>query len=231
MSSFPKIKNQKNENIFIFDFDGTLFRYDLLIFYLIHHFFAYNDKFFLVRSFISAYDQGLASIRKKIFLNFSNKYELTTCFENFSRNFYVRYFLRKKLFLFFKKLNKDNETVFIVTANYQELVKAFLEENDIFERENFKIVGTELPKKNQLSHKKILKGKFKAKKISHLIREKKIKISDIDIYNFFDSYEDKYLCALARHNILVSIYNRKKMKFFKKNFNAIFYNDFMKKIL
>ena len=229
MSSFPKRENQKNENIFIFDFDGTLFRYDLLFFYLIHHFFAYNDKFFLVKSFILAYDQGLTTIRKKVFLNLSNKYELATCFQNFSRIFYVRYFLRKKLFLFFKKLYKDNETIFIVTANYQELVKAFLEEIDIFERENFKIVGTESPKKNQLFHKKILKGKFKAKKISHLIREKKVNISDI--YNFFDSYEDRYLCKLARHNILVSIYNRKKMKFFKKNFNAIFYDDFMKKIL
>ncbi len=230
MGSFLKRKSQKNENIFIFDFDGTLFRYDLLIFYLTFHFFAYNDKVFLVRSFISAYNQGLSSIREKIFLNFSSKYELTTCFKNFSRVFFVRYFLRKKLFLFFEKINKDNSTIFVVTANYQELVKAFLEENDIFERINLKVVGTELPKKNEFFHKKILKGKLKAKKISQIFIEKKIEISDFDIYNFFDSYEDRYLCKLATHNILISTFNQKKIKYFKKNFNVITYKDFMKKV-
>ena len=155
---------------------------------------------------------------------------MRTCFTKFSKSFYIKFFLRKKLFKFFKEIKKNNETIFIVTANYQDLVKVFLEENDIYESSHFKIVGTKLPKKDKPTHEKILKGKIKLRKILQIIRKKNIETNNVNIYNFFDSYDDKYLCMIAKYNNLISIFNLKKMNFFKKNYNAIFYNDFLKNI-
>tara|TARA_B100000902_G_C27297337_1_gene910776 strand:- start:809 stop:1501 length:693 start_codon:yes stop_codon:yes gene_type:complete len=230
MKSLASIENDNKENIYIFDFDGTLYRHDLLILYLIYHFFTFNDKIFLFKSFVAIKDKRLSSIRKKIFLHFASKYELIGCFKRFSKIFFIKYFIRKKLFIFFKKLNSSNKTIFIITANYRVLIKAFLEENNIVESINFKIVGTELPINNKSTHKKILRGELKEKKLLEIVEEKRIKITDINIYNFFDSYEDKYLCKHSRYNILISTLNLKKKIFFKKNYNAIYYNDFLKKI-
>ena len=152
------IKNQL-ENIYIFDFDGTLFRNDLLILYLIHHFFVFNDKIFLIKSFISLKDKKISSLRKKFFLKFSAKYELRTCFTKFSKSFYIKFFLRKKLFKFFKEIKKNNETIFIVTANYQDLVKVFLEEMTYTRAPTLKLLVPSCQKKINLPMKKYLREK------------------------------------------------------------------------
>ena len=43
--NIKKLNAIEKENIYIFDFDGTLFRYDLLILYVIYHFII-GDKIF-----------------------------------------------------------------------------------------------------------------------------------------------------------------------------------------
>ena len=219
--------NLTKKDLYIVDFDGTLFRYDLLILYIIYHFFTFNDKVFLITSFIGTKGEKLSAIREKIFLYFSSKYNMNECFEKFSGIFFMKYLLRKKLLSFLNKVSKNNQTIFIITANYRFLVKAFLEKNNIIEKENLKIFGTELSEKTQSTHQQILRGRFKAKKLLEIIGEEKIQLKDI--HNFFDSYEDKYLCEYAKYNILFSSSKQKKM-FFKDNFDALSFTDYLGKV-
>lgn len=225
--NIKKLNAIEKENIYIFDFDGTLFRCDLLILYVIYHFFIIGDKIFLIRSLINIRMKTLSSKRKEIFLFLSKKYEMKDCFDNFAENCLLKYFMRKRLFKFLKDVNNKNETIFIMTANYRYLVKSFLSKNNIIEKNRLEIFGTELPKHNDRLHENILKGKLKADKFLDILKEKNKELKNITIHNFFDSYDDRFLCKYANYNILFSLSFVKRL-FFKKDFNLISYNDYLK---
>tara|TARA_B100000073_G_scaffold132880_1_gene108865 strand:- start:158 stop:847 length:690 start_codon:yes stop_codon:yes gene_type:complete len=224
--NIKKLNAVNEENIYIFDFDGTLFRCDLLILYVIYHFFIFGDKIFLIRSLLSI-NNKLSTKRKKIFLFFSKKYEMKECFNNFTNSYFLKFLIRKKLFNFLKEVYNKDERILIMTANYKHLVKSFLHKHNITEKNTLQIFGTELPKNNDLLHKDILKGKQKAAKLLDILKEENKEFKNITIYNFFDSYDDRFLCEYSNCNVLVSLSFSKRF-FFKKNFNAINYNNYLK---
>jgi phosphoserine phosphatase len=213
-------KSNRKEQIYVFDFDGTLFKSDLLYLYMIYHFFAFNDKAFISSSLISCfYKKKLSDMRKEIILRLSKKYALREEFKKFSKIFFLKYFLRAKLFKFILNLTNENKTVLIITANYEPLVRTFLKDCNLRENKNFRIIGTALPEFDGPDHPNILKGKAKANELQIFFIKNGFSRESLDIHNFFDSYDDKYLCDISNQNIFFGCSIMLKL-YFIKNYNA-----------
>jgi phosphoserine phosphatase len=223
-----QLKNNRKEKIYVFDFDGTLFKTDLLYLYMVYHFFVFNDKAFISSSLISClYKNKLSDMRKKIILRFSEKYDLYEEFKKFSKLFFLKYLLRGKLFKFIINLTNKNKKVLIITANYEALVKTFLIGCNLRENQNFSILGTPLPESGSSRHANILKGKAKVNELQNFLIKNGFSRENLEIHNFFDSYDDKYLCDISNHNILFG-YSIGLKLFFKNNYNAKNFSNYLR---
>ena len=227
MESTDSVLLKEKKVLYVFDFDGTLFLYDLLYLYLIYHFIFFNDRIFIIKSFLNVFrGKKLYLIRKAIFFHMSKNYDLNKNFKSFSKLFFLKYFIRSSLFSFLTDKYKLNSKILIITANYEVLVRSFLKEFEIIENDNFNIIGTNLPKKNSTNHDEIVKGKVKVKKIVSRLKDQKSSINNYQIHHFYDGYEDRYLCDLADKNIHFgnSIKNK---RFFKKSYNALTFSSYL----
>ena len=228
MVSTDSVLHNNKKTMYVFDFDGTLFRYDLLYLYLIYHLIFFSGRFYIVSTLLEVFKgKKLYSIRKQIFFYMSKKCNLNENFKFFSKFFLLKFFLRSKLFYFLIDKYNHNEDILILTANYEVLVRNFLKEFKITENENFKIIGTNLPKQNSTHHDEIVRGKIKVKKILKRLEDKKTSINFFRIHHFYDSFEDRFLCDLADKNIYFGNSIKNKY-FFKKRYNALTFATYLK---
>lgn len=201
----------KPKTIYVVDFDGTLFRGDLLAIYLIYHFLVYNDRLLLLRSVLSLHWSNSSELRKKIFTEIANRRDLAACFKRFAELQFLPWLYRAELFNFLTKKAVTDHVV-VLTANYGSLVQASLQEKDASNRNQFFVIGTALPQSKGL-HPPIKKGKEKVEAIEAFLREHELSREKINIHNFFDAYSDRFLVDVADRNVLISR-SKKKRSFF-----------------
>ena len=228
MANTDSVLHEDKKIIYVFDFDGTLFLCDLLQLYLIYHFIFFNDRIFIIKSLFSIFKRkSLCSIRKEIFIYLSKKYNLNNTFKSFACLFFLKYFLRTSLYSFLIKKYELKSNILILTANYENLVKSFLNVLKINENKNFNIIGTSIPHGNGTFHDKIVKGKIKVEKMLERLKNQNIQIDSCCIHHFYDSYEDRFVCDFAERNIFFG--NSIKYKaFFKDSYDSLTFTKYLK---
>lgn len=212
---------------YIVDFDGTIFKGDLLLLYLIYHFVFFHDKIYLAKIFLTPKRRTMSAIRGEIFSYLSEKYQINVLFMRFCRLSLVSPLVRSNLVRYLRKVNEPRTRIIVITANYTELVSCFFKQNIFRELENVEIFGTKLPGLSIGGASEIMRGRQKERKLLELIDR-----TDFDkfkIHNFFDSYDDQYLCKHATHNVIFTNIPSKR-KFFRENFGAISFSDYVHKV-
>ena len=160
-------KNNQKEQIYVFDFDGTLLSQTCYIFIWFIIFLFLMTRLFISSSIISClYKNKLSDMRKNYSKIFQKNMIYMRNLKKFSKLFFLKYLLRgKKLFKFITNLTNKNKKVLIITANYEALVKTFLIGCNLIENQNFSILGTPLPESGSSRHANIIKGKAKVNEL------------------------------------------------------------------